>query len=329
MIMSFIDKVIGPDEKLVGVSAIHWIYAAIGIFWMAGFLILGLYLDSWGIVPVIYYPGNPGVIATSIMGHTAFWVCTLLGVLLFLLYFIMMVTTEIGLTNKRIIYKRGWIFVKVSEADLEEMKAAGVNNGILGRLLNYGYIQLDARFIDNLNIPAIADPYRFVKAVNEIRSNLRQDSMTVVLEGHGENKVVDEENKKVAVVPEPKQKVHKLEDPRYEAISNDPAQNIAAIKEEIRENNARRAAEQAIPAPLAPPSETEQKMAPHPATPPSPEFIEQATGQAAPAAPQQQTPAQAGNNASGPTVFEKESHKEELKEHILENFSDTVHKKSA
>ncbi len=332
--MAFIDKIIGPDEKLVGVSTIHWMYAAIGIGWMAGFLILGIYLDSFAAKALFYYPGNPGTIATSLMGHAAFWVCTILGVTLFLLYTIMMATTEIGLSNKRIIYKRGWILVRVSEADLEEIKAAGVNNGIFGRILNYGYIELDARFIKNMNFPAIADPYRFVKAVNEIRSKLRQDSMTVVLDGHAEKKVVEEPQSQEAKpqqhqqAQQPSDKIHKLEDPRYDALSNDPATNVKEIAQETKEVNERIAQQQTIHDPV---------IAPHPTTPPPASWTQGAENQdapqkplaqAAPLAPPapQQTP---NNKPSGPIVFEKENLKEELKEDILEDFSDGAKARSA
>jgi hypothetical protein len=302
--MAFINKIIGPDEKLVGISSIHWMYAAIGIMWMAAFLSLGFYLDSFATQLAFNFPGNPGVLATNIMGHAAFWICTTLGVLLFLLYFLAMVTTEIGLTNKRIIYKHGWIFVKVSEADLEEIKAAGVNNGLFGRFFNYGYIELDARFIKNMNFPAIGDPYRFVKAVNEIRGHLRQDSMTVVLEGHGDAKVADEA---VKIKPEAKKSVPKLEDPRYKSISDDPTENIREVAAETREAVSRHSGEPA------------RQMAPHPTTPP-------------PSMPTMTPPVQAApqqNKAHGPVVFEKTNLKEELKEKIIENFSDITHQKAS
>lgn len=334
--MAFIDKVIGPDEKLVGISTIHWMYAAIGIVWMAGFLMLGIYIDSFSFRAGIHFPGNPGLIATSLMAHAAFWICLVLGVTLFLLYTVMMATTEIGLTNKRIIYKRGWLFVKVTEADLEEVKAAGVNNGILGRLLNYGYIELDARFINNMNIPAIADPYRFVKAVNEIRSKLRHDSMTVVLDGHGDTTAVADKHAEPQQQRLPSDHVHKLEDSRYEALSNDPAKNLKDIGDEAHETMQRSVVQQ---------SDMPPSIAPHPTTPPPASWTQGAESQAAsqqpvpsaapattppppPAiqgAPQQTT----DNKPSGPIVFEKENLKEELKEDILEDFSDGAKAKRA
>ncbi len=286
--MAFVDKIIGPDEKLIGVTTIHWMYGAIGILWLVGFQLLGLYTNVYSLKLAKNFPGNNGLIATDIMANGIYTVCTIFGVLMFVLYLTTMITTEIALTNKRIIYKRGWIFVKVSEADLDEMKAAGVNNGWFGRFLNYGYIELDARFIKNMNFPAISDPYRFVKAANEIRGNLRQDSMTVLLEGHGKAKVVDD---KTEIIPEPKEKVHKLEDPRYESISNDPKENTKEVAQETKEAIQHRT----------------QEMA----------------------APQQKPQSEALEKPHGPIVFEKETLKDKLKEKIIDNFSDTTHEKTA
>lgn len=312
--MAFIEKIIGPDEKLVGVSTIHWMYAAIGIMWMAGFMMLGLWLNSFGVSAAFHFPGNPGLNATGIMSNTAFLVCAFLGVLLFLLYFVMMLTTEIGLTTKRIIYKRGWIFVSVNEADLEEMKAVGVNNGWFGRFLNYGYIELDARFINNMSIPAIADPYRFVKAANEIRSNLKQDSMTVVLDERNEVKSVEVENAQDGEANRKKNKarvsevpVRDLNDPEYAGLSNDPAENIKQVMTETRQYRQRVKHDLAQQLPAVEAQLTAQ-----------PDAAAQHTG----SKPE-------GGMAKAPIVFEKENLKDELKERIIENFSDIAEQKSA
>ena len=186
--MKFIRKIIGPDEKLIGICSIHWIYGARGLVWLTGFLLLGMFVDTILMAKVGAYVSADMFVFMSLISDTVFWICALLGVFIFLPYFFMMIGTEIGLTNKRIIIKKGVFFVEIKEADLEEFKGAEVDNGIFGRILDYGYLVFDARFIANVNLPAIANPYGFVKALNAARSNLRQDSMTVVLEDKPEVK---------------------------------------------------------------------------------------------------------------------------------------------
>lgn len=211
--MPFIHKIVGPDEKLIGIAHLHWIYALKGLIWLLSLMALGIVIKAQlanildgGLMPI---------------GNAVFWIGTVLGAIFFLFYTVMMLTTELGLTTKRCIYKRGWLFVDVREVDLEEIKSSSVDNGILGRLFNYGYILMDARFIEDVGLPAVADPYRFTKAMNHIRSQIKDDSMRVVLDGsdaHGfSNKRKERED------------VHDLEHDEYEALSDDYKDNIKEI----------------------------------------------------------------------------------------------------
>jgi Bacterial PH domain len=187
MRMSFVKKILGPDETLVGITSAHWIYGATGVFWLAGMMVVGLVLDFYAASVFGNLFKNTGGEAVSKISSVLFWMPTALGIVMFFFYFLMMISPEVGLTNRRIIYKRGLIFVDVKEVDLEEIKAADVNNGWFGRFLNYGYVVLDARFVTGVDLPAIAKPYRFVNALNEARGAMKHDSMTVIVDGVGDS----------------------------------------------------------------------------------------------------------------------------------------------
>lgn len=79
--------------------------------------------------------------------------------------------TEIALTNKRLIYKTGLIFVQSSEVELAEVSEAKVNNGWFGVILGYGTINLDCRFVGDFAIPTIKNPYKILRQINKFRSN--------------------------------------------------------------------------------------------------------------------------------------------------------------
>lgn len=213
--MAFIHKIVGPDEKLVGIARLHWIYAAKGIAWLLGLMASGIIIRAQlanildgGLMPI---------------GNAVFWIGTLVGAIFFLFYTIKMLSTELGLTTKRCIYKRGWIFVDVREVDLEEIKSSSVDNGILGRILNYGYIYMDARFIEDVGLPAISDPYRYTKAMNTVRSKLKDDTMRVILDD-GEAHAFSAKRKE-------RDDVHELEhdEYEYESVSSNPRENIKEI----------------------------------------------------------------------------------------------------
>lgn len=217
--MSFIRKIIGPDEKFIGIGRVHWIYAFKGFAWIIGLMGIALFAER----TLIFFIGNFATV--HVIGNYFFWCAAAVGGVLSWFYFLMWIATEIGLTDKRVIYKRGLIFVDVKEVDLEEIKAAEVDYGLLGRFLNYGYVFFDARFVDNVSLPAIDDPYRFVKALNEMRSSLKQDSMKIVLEGQqGMSKNVEmaQSGEQKAKVESEKQEIHKLEEERYNTDISEP-----------------------------------------------------------------------------------------------------------
>lgn len=217
--MAFIHRIVGPDEELIGIAPVHWIYGARGVIYlviaMAMGLALGSFFDKVGMADGLSFK--------------TFLFFTFSGLIILLFYVIMILTTELGLTSKRIIYKRGWLMVDVKESDLEEIKAADVDNGILGRIFNYGYITFDARFVENLTLPAIADPYRYLKAMNEARSDLNDKMSEVVLHDrpplHAEERD-DAEHKKT----------HGMYEDRYSSLEPSSTEATASRKGDTVDN---------------------------------------------------------------------------------------------
>ncbi len=234
MYMAFVEKLVGPDENLVGVAKLHWIYVLKGLVWLIGSILIGGTIQT---VFAMYLP--PFVM----FGNFVLALALVLGVLMFFLLLGKMIFTELGLTTERLMYKRGFLFVDVREVDLEEIKSESIDNGVLGRILNYGYLDLDARFIEDLDLPAIADPYRFIKAMNAVRSQIKNDSMRVVLDDGVAN--VPDEVDELTAHNQRRQKMRKkkprggkiatkLEDDMFEAIPNSAEKNMEDMKEEIK-----------------------------------------------------------------------------------------------
>jgi len=227
--MAFAEKLVGPEEKLIGVARLHWIYGMQGFMWLVALMMAGVFVRGLlaGVLDGAFVP----------YGQAIFWIGTFLGTVMAVFYFGMMLFTELALTTHRCIYKKGLIFVDVREIDLEEIKSVCVDNGYLGRIFNYGYIQVDARFIEDEVFQAITDPYRFVKAMNETRERLKEDSMHLVLEGCGISSASysdGSENKKSS---EDEEERH-LYDARYDTLAPDVMHNIDALAEDADEATA-------------------------------------------------------------------------------------------
>ena len=276
--MAFIDRVVGPDEKLIGIVSVHWIYALKGGLWFLGLFLAGRYGYSLLTELLVMYPQLQTNAAIMIFANWFFWICTAIGALLCLFYIVMYLTTELGLTTQRVIYKRGWLMVDTKESDLEEIKAADVDNGIWGRFLTYGYIRFDARFVENVTLPAINDPYRFVKALNEARSTLKNDTMNPVLahqvppeqRGASRAQARSQTRRSTSAGPVPQGAPQNpedipaeylpphIQDERYAALEDNPAEAASnavhegppsATEQRAAQEDLRRQHEQAPPAP--------------------------------------------------------------------------------
>lgn len=229
--MAFIYNIISPDEKLLGVARLHWIYLVKALAWAAGSILVGAYISISlaNVLSGAFEPVGDFIFVISVIGGSSMAV----------FYIVLYYSTELGLTTQRCIYKRGLIFTDVREVDLEEIKSSHIDNGLLGRFLNYGYIHFDARFIEDIFLPAFADPYRFLKAINEVRTKLKDEPMNMVLSqaggGPNANIVNNGTDDIVDSSTHMKQEAHLMDDKRYKSLSNNPAENLSTIKDDLKE----------------------------------------------------------------------------------------------
>lgn len=171
--MSYVSKAISDEERLISLARAHWIYVLTGFFWLGLFVGIGMAVDY-------KFQGFLGQFTYDFLINLRFGyisgglspvsvLMTIIGLMAAWPFFRVYITTEIGLTNTRIIYKTGLLFVEVDQVDLEDIRAENVYHGLLGWLLGYGSIRLDCRFIEDVKLPAIRNPYRFVKASHNAR----------------------------------------------------------------------------------------------------------------------------------------------------------------
>jgi catechol 2,3-dioxygenase-like lactoylglutathione lyase family enzyme len=119
-VVSYIDENLLPDEHVVYRAELHWIIFARAIL----VLVVGLVLVF---VPRI---GQAGLVVL------------LLGVVMLVPPFVDYRTTELGVTNKRVIVKTGLVRRRTLELLLRQVEAISVDQSLLGRLLGFGSITL-------------------------------------------------------------------------------------------------------------------------------------------------------------------------------------------
>lgn len=126
----------------------------------------------------IWYYVAPYVGDTPIIQYNVFpRLCWLASAYVFLTDLVKYIRAQIFLSNRQVVYRRGIIKTQVDETALDEIKAAHVDQGVFGSLLNYGRIHLNCRYVSDIYLPAIRSPYLFVKALQDAQAaSLSRDS---------------------------------------------------------------------------------------------------------------------------------------------------------
>ncbi len=175
----------------------HWMYTVRAVFWILFGLAIGIAIGYgaiwWTVSETIrsLYPDLPEqmfnnawnevvkanggylqilwslhpLLRFSILGFF------LLGLFLFAHMMIIKATTEIAVTNERVIYKRGLIARHVGELGIDRIEGVSVSQGVWGRIWGYGTVIIRGMGVGEVILPAlIENPISFRKAIQEARS---------------------------------------------------------------------------------------------------------------------------------------------------------------
>src|SRR5690242_17718615 len=127
--MSYIASILQPGENIRIVGKLHWIiYNKAGLTFLLALVAFyfGIQADSSARV-VLFSISNILLVASLLMALSAWfnqWI------------------TEIAVTDRRVIYKHGFIKRVTAEMNMDKVESVDVTQSILGRLLNYGSIHV-------------------------------------------------------------------------------------------------------------------------------------------------------------------------------------------
>jgi uncharacterized membrane protein YdbT with pleckstrin-like domain len=134
---SYIDDVLINDERVM-------YRARISKWSLWPFILLGALLLPVG---VLFLPAYG-------MG-LLFWG---MGLLFWLWAWIAYATTELAITNKRVIAKTGLIQRHTIEMFLEKIESIQVDQGVLGRMFNFGSVVISGTGVHSAPFKSISDP---------------------------------------------------------------------------------------------------------------------------------------------------------------------------
>ena len=93
----------------------------------------------------------------------------ILGLVKFAQMMVVKVTTEIAITNNRLVYKRGLVARHVGEISIDRIEGVNVLQPILGRIFNYGRVMVRGMGVGEVLLPPIEDPISFRRAIEEAK----------------------------------------------------------------------------------------------------------------------------------------------------------------
>jgi uncharacterized membrane protein YdbT with pleckstrin-like domain len=131
--MSYIEESLSAGEKIEGLFRLHWLAWAP----MVGWIILGFV--TFGIT------------------------------LIFALYeFLRLRFLEQGVTNKRVILKKGIISRRTDEMKLTSIETVEIDQGVIGRMLGFGKVRLTGRGTSDFVFRNIDDPMSVKRQIESV-----------------------------------------------------------------------------------------------------------------------------------------------------------------
>jgi uncharacterized membrane protein YdbT with pleckstrin-like domain len=108
----------------------------------------------------------------------------LIGIYLFVARYVRAFTTEVALTNHRIIRKTGVFSRHEREFSLDDIEHVNLEQSIWGRLFNYGHLNIQGTGDDSMDLPPLRHPLAFRQALENARHDIEaRHPMSAPVEG--------------------------------------------------------------------------------------------------------------------------------------------------
>jgi uncharacterized membrane protein YdbT with pleckstrin-like domain len=88
-----------------------------------------------------------------------------LGLILWIIAYVRVTTTEFAVTDRRLVVKQGWIQRDITEISLQRIESILVHQSAVGRLLNFGTIRVMGTGRTEALLSGIAEPIVFRQAL--------------------------------------------------------------------------------------------------------------------------------------------------------------------
>jgi uncharacterized membrane protein YdbT with pleckstrin-like domain len=140
--MSYLSKVLRPGETILAEGKLHWIIYFPIIIWLVGGVITSVVVGAV----------EPGV------GVWTFVLCACIALLYVVPAWLKRWTTEIAVTDRRVIYKSGLLRRHTAEMNMDKVESVLVDQSMIGRFLGYGTVHIRGTGVGIENLHYISSP---------------------------------------------------------------------------------------------------------------------------------------------------------------------------
>ena len=123
--MSYVQRVLQPGEQVRHISSIHWI-----VYW-PGVAVALLAVVAYWLSETRLLPG--------LWRYTAY-ALALVAVVLLIQQWFQWLVTEIAVTDRRVIYKKGLVRRQTNEMNMDKVESVQIDQPVLGRMLDYASV---------------------------------------------------------------------------------------------------------------------------------------------------------------------------------------------
>jgi uncharacterized membrane protein YdbT with pleckstrin-like domain len=156
--VSYVNDVLGKDERIQ-----HAAKTSLARYWL-NFVLGGLLLV--GSLPTLFMGGDAAKAMSGML---------VLGLIIVGWPFLVRATTELVLTNRRVISKFGVLSRETVEIGFSKVESIRVKQGLLGRLFNYGDLVVTGSGATHAPIANIKHPMEFRRAFDAATEHWTQE----------------------------------------------------------------------------------------------------------------------------------------------------------
>jgi uncharacterized membrane protein YdbT with pleckstrin-like domain len=125
--MDYVQRILQPGEQVRHISSIHWI-----VYWPG---------VAVALLAVVAHSFSETRYLTGLWRYTGYALAFVAVILLIQQWFQWWIT-EIAVTNRRVIYKKGFVRRQTNEMNMDKVESVKINQSILGRILDYGDVTI-------------------------------------------------------------------------------------------------------------------------------------------------------------------------------------------